>query len=71
MRDPLATVGAVILAAVCCALPLLVLGGLGVFGGIAWGRVALIAVGVVALALAAGRTVAVRQRRLRRRSGLE
>lgn len=64
-KDVLATAGVVALAAVCCLLPLLILGGLSIAGGIAWGRVGPILVGAAALVLVLGRAAAVARRRER------
>lgn len=62
-KDTVAALGAVVLAAACCLLPLLILGGLGVAGGIAWGRVGLIFAGAAVLVLVLVRAAAVALRR--------
>lgn len=62
-KDTLATVGAIALAVVCCALPLLIIGGVGILGGIAWGKVALVIGSAVVLVLAAQRAVGSTRRR--------
>lgn len=71
MRDGLSTLGAFFLVVICCALPLLLLGGLGVLGGIAWGRVIIILIGAALLVLAFGRAAAVTRGRERSRGPRE
>ncbi len=68
MRDTLATVGAVVLVAVCCLLPLLLVGGIGVLGGVVWREAALGLAGVIVLVLALGGAVVIVRRRSRKRS---
>ncbi len=68
MRDTLTPMGAVVLAAVCCLLPLLVVGGIGVLGGVLWRELALGLAGAIVLVLAlGGAAVIVRRRRSRER----
>lgn len=54
MRDTLTSIGAVVLVAVCCLLPVLIVGGIGVLGGVLWREAALGLAGVIVLALALG-----------------
>jgi membrane associated rhomboid family serine protease len=71
VRDGLSVLGAFLLAVICCALPLLILGGLGVLGGIAWGRAVAGLVGAGLLVLALGRAAAVTRARARNRGDRE
>ena len=65
MKSPLATLGAIALVAVCCLLPVLIIGGIGVLSGIAWGKAALVLIGVAILLFALGRAAAIARRRER------
>lgn len=58
--------GAIALAAICCAVPLLLIGGIGLIGGIAWGKVTLVLIGLAVLGVAAGQATT---RILRRQRG--
>jgi hypothetical protein len=71
VKDGVSILGAFFLAVLCCALPLLILGGLGVLGGIAWGRAAAWLVGAGLLVLALGRAAAVARARARNRGDRE
>jgi predicted membrane metal-binding protein len=63
MRDTLTAIGVVALAAVCCFLPLLIVGGIGVLGSVVWREVALGVAGAIMLGLAfAGAVVMTRRR---------
>ncbi len=68
MRDTLTTVGAVVLVAVCCLLPVLLVGGISVLGGVVWREAALGLAGVIVLVLALGGAVVIVRRRSRKRS---
>lgn len=67
MRDTLTTMGAVVLAAVCCLLPLLVVGGIGVLGGVLWRELVLGLAGAIVLVLALGGAAVIVRRRSRER----
>lgn len=58
--------GAIALAAVCCALPLLLISGIGLVGGIAWGKIVLVFIALAVLGVALGQATA---RMLRRQRG--
>ncbi len=68
MRDTLTTIGAVVLVAVCCLLPALVVGGIGVLGGVVWREAALGLAGAIVLVLALAGAVVITRRRSRERS---
>ena len=63
MGDTLTTVGAVVLVAVCCLLPVLIIGGIGVLGGVVWREAALGLAGAIVLVLALARAVVIVRRR--------
>lgn len=64
--DTLTLLGAIAAAVVCCALPLLLIGGIGLIGGIAWGKVLLVLLGLAAVGVAVGQAAI---RTLRRQRG--
>jgi len=66
LRENLSTVWAVVALAACCLLPLLVLGGAGLLGGIAWRKVGLILVGAAVLVLVFSRAAAMTRAGARR-----
>jgi len=71
MQDPqdwAAGLGVVALAAACCLLPLLILGGLSVASGIAWGRAGLMLAGTAALVIVVVRAADVARSRTRSRA---
>lgn len=65
MKDALATAGVIVLAAVCCLLPLLIIGGIGIFGAVVWREAALALIGIAVLAIAFGGAAVMVRRRSR------
>jgi len=68
VRDALTPIGAVVLLAACCLLPVLVVGGIGVLGGVLWRTAALSLAGAIILVFALGGAAVIARRRAHRRN---
>lgn len=69
MRQESLSVAGVLLAVLCCALPLLLLGGVSVVAGALWGPLAIVALGLILALVAFARAAALVRKRGGRGSG--